>query len=901
MTKAVRPRPAKTPVKATVTATAETLPGKKAITVAPPAAAGPAPVFLHSGFRTSSTWLWKHFRERPAFRAYYEIFHEALGGLRMDAARTVQSDQWRSRHPSGAPYFLEFIPLMDPAGGIRGFTGEPALAAAFFPDGGLGGDLPSGEVKYVAGLIANAQDAGRIPVLTCTRTLGRADALKRRFGGTHILIHRNLFHQWNSFSGQHRTGNLYFLEYLFLIIARSRDDAFMDLLKTFTPADIETDFPMAIESRYDDAFAIFVAWHVYMTLHATRSADIVIDVTRLASDDAYRLKTEARIRETTGQALDLGDATTHVDAPWRPIQNPETTKLTVRLLVDSAYAALGATSAEQALGEEMVASAWAEHRAHATYTQAYFEAADAAPRRLGQRAPQGALSYSATTVTYEDEASPLQDENDALQSDLNDARQALIDQEALFAEAEDRRTALSRAIVAEERDAILAYTGAETQRLKVALEASEAAGAALQETYEVRIAEQAAELTDLRIALELQATAQAAALAARTAELDQLKVGFEATEAATMELRQAHTALTEQWVETNGRAESLTAELAETRSMLEAYQEDNAREASHARAAVHNALADAEYEKGLRLAAVAREAELTEALSVAEAGTAAVRDEADATLKALKIQVNANAALERDRSRIMFAFDATRAREGDLEVDAARSAARAAELLAELEGLRLTLDYERIAREAATAEAAEARRALAYLEVAHRAAQDDLEHATTATAKTNAELSAAHADDARSREQAESLAGDLAAALEELGLLQQARDEIAAARDDLQIRMDGAVQENMRLARLAETRSEELEALSRTLTDAEEGRAAALGRLAESAAREAGLQAALEQAGTDRDAVVAERDSAIAERHDLGQRLADRQAELASIKEGVTWRAASTLKRLGVG
>ena len=435
-------------------------------------------VFIHSGFRTSSTWLWKHFREKPAFCAYYEVFHEAMGGLSMDTARSVQSDQWRSRHPTSAPYFLEFIPLLNRSGGVRDFTDEPALAANFVPMGGLDGDLPSGEARYVASLIKNAHEAGRIPVLTCTRTLGRSAALKRKFGGVHILLHRNLFHQWNSFSGQHRTGNLYFLDYLFQIIFRSKDDAFMDLLKTFAPTGMETNFQAALEGRYDDAFAIFVSWHVYMTIHAARSADVVIDVTRLAAKPEYRVEVQDQIRTVTGQSLNLGDVAAHVDAPWRPIRDLATTQLTVRLLVDRAYVTLGATPEERELGEAMLVATWEEQRVHATYTQAYFEAAEAAfhsvlenKNRLGRAAQSTALGHASETIDVEIAAEdissgPTFDELDALRFELVQARQELSDQQAIFTEAARSQTALSDLALADQRAMLQATAEAAAAQYK---------------------------------------------------------------------------------------------------------------------------------------------------------------------------------------------------------------------------------------------------------------------------------------------------------------------------------------------------------------------------------------------------------------------------------------------------
>ncbi len=412
----------------------------------PSAPSDPQPIFIHCNSRTLGTWLWKHVRANSAFCAYYEIFREAMAILSMAAAGGVQS-------PDGAPYFLEHMPVLDPSGGVRNFVAEAAQAANFFPERGLNGPLAAGEERYVAGLIANALEASRIPVLTCTRMLGRSAALKHAFGGIHIVVHQNLFHQWNAISGQHRSGNPYPLEYLFQTIVWSTEDLFMDLLKTFAPNEIDTDLQRAIEARYDDAFAIFVAWHVYMMIHAARPADIIIDVSRFSIEPAYRHEIQDRFRAATGHSLELGEFPPHVDAPWRPIRDPGTTILTARMLVDRAYAALAATVNERALGDAMLEATWSEHRAHTNYAQADIHSAEAM-----SQGPIGDVAHLSDVVAPElliheaveveasarDEAAKalIREQIDALVLELAEARRALAEQASAAMAAKDHAAGL---------------------------------------------------------------------------------------------------------------------------------------------------------------------------------------------------------------------------------------------------------------------------------------------------------------------------------------------------------------------------------------------------------------------------------------------------------------------------
>ena len=45
-------------------------------------------VFLHSSFRTSSTWLWGKFRADPMRMCLYEVFQERLADLTLSACLT---------------------------------------------------------------------------------------------------------------------------------------------------------------------------------------------------------------------------------------------------------------------------------------------------------------------------------------------------------------------------------------------------------------------------------------------------------------------------------------------------------------------------------------------------------------------------------------------------------------------------------------------------------------------------------------------------------------------------------------------------------------------------------------------------------------------------------------------
>jgi hypothetical protein len=126
-----------------------------------------APIFIHSSFRTSSTWIWSKFRADPGVLAYYECFHEDLDSISAAGIEALRPNHWESGHPGMDPYFREFIPLLRRKGGVAGFDRSMAFDR-FFPTDGYDGSLSVAETAYVERLIARC---GENPVLPASARL----------------------------------------------------------------------------------------------------------------------------------------------------------------------------------------------------------------------------------------------------------------------------------------------------------------------------------------------------------------------------------------------------------------------------------------------------------------------------------------------------------------------------------------------------------------------------------------------------------------------------------------------------------------------------------------------------------------------------------------------------------
>jgi hypothetical protein len=272
------------------------------------------PIFVHSGWRCSSTYVWRRFRAVPEVMAFYEPWHEQLATLTSERIAQERPETSGLRHPvDGLPYLHEFQDLMGPAGGVRDFETRLALDDYFLP----ADQEDAGQAAYVETLVAAARRQDRTPVLACCRTLGRIAWLRRRFGGTHIVLIRDPVQQWRSFySLRKRPRPTYFelCQYVILAEAAGGEAAARRLGLTAAKGDLFERI-QAVRKRLKRAparvsFAAFLAVYVLSYVAALPRADLVIDVDRLGSDPEYARTMATAIEVLSGVKLDFSDCRT---------------------------------------------------------------------------------------------------------------------------------------------------------------------------------------------------------------------------------------------------------------------------------------------------------------------------------------------------------------------------------------------------------------------------------------------------------------------------------------------------------------------------------------------------------------------------------------------------------------
>jgi hypothetical protein len=271
------------------------------------------PVFLHGGWRCGSTYVWSKFREQDDVLAFCEPFHERLARSTVAAILRDTEQAWDSRHPRlSAPYFAEYLPLLSGKGVAR-YEDRFAVRRYFVPT-----QQPLDEAAYLASLLRLAESTGKQAVLGFSRSLGRVGAIKRVFGGHHVVLIRDPVQQWLSARSQRlEHGSAYFeLGYLMILALASRlgvagriahwleiphlrfgsfGHQYRLLRRRFEPLDDEL------------SYRAFIAVYILSYMHALRHADIVIDMDRLSGARPYADAISAELLRATGSDLDFAD------------------------------------------------------------------------------------------------------------------------------------------------------------------------------------------------------------------------------------------------------------------------------------------------------------------------------------------------------------------------------------------------------------------------------------------------------------------------------------------------------------------------------------------------------------------------------------------------------------------
>ncbi len=160
-----------------------------------PPGASDDPVFVHSMFRTGSTFLFGRFRRNEHYRCFFEPLNEGLFTLNNWTLSRYSGPQAAKRmmhEELDLPYFEEYQPLRRLWGGVRGYHARFAYHDFFR-------EHDPALAEYIRILLASAATDGRQGMMKFVRSYGRLGFFRRLFPGQHLYLFRNPRDQWQSY------------------------------------------------------------------------------------------------------------------------------------------------------------------------------------------------------------------------------------------------------------------------------------------------------------------------------------------------------------------------------------------------------------------------------------------------------------------------------------------------------------------------------------------------------------------------------------------------------------------------------------------------------------------------------------------------------------------------------
>jgi glycosyltransferase involved in cell wall biosynthesis len=273
------------------------------------------PIFIHSLFRTGSTYIWNKFRQNDKYYCYYEPFHPSLSEITNDNIEQLLTKDFESvNHPSLSKYYLyEYKKLLE-----DGRTSLPYFKKSFSFDEFCYNKKNPVLKRYIDSLIIGAGEKN--PVLQFNRSSLRIKWFKENYPQSlNIYLIRNPKDQWQSYFEVLRKAhdNIFLAMDILTACVNAKETCFEMLGKQIPLIDYhdknfnnEIMFYRLIELCYslEEKYWIFYFTWLISFIQGVLNADFLLDINRLSEDSAYREKVEDLIFGHFEAAISFEDA-----------------------------------------------------------------------------------------------------------------------------------------------------------------------------------------------------------------------------------------------------------------------------------------------------------------------------------------------------------------------------------------------------------------------------------------------------------------------------------------------------------------------------------------------------------------------------------------------------------------
>jgi len=254
-----------------------------------------SPIFIHSLFRTGSTYIWHKFRLNPKYHCYYEPFHQVLTGIDLENLEMALTHDYELvNHPPIQQYYLhEYRELLE-----AGKVGLPHFKKSFsfdeFCENGKNPDLK----EYIDSLITGA--GTKTPLFQFNRSALRIKWFKINYPeGLHIYLVRNPRDQWASYTNLYRKtqDNSFFTMDLMIASLNRKEAPFRKLAHSLPLVEFRTQKFEKEQTFYgmlgdvysqEDRYLIHYYTWLLALIENVLNADVILNINHLSQDSSYR-------------------------------------------------------------------------------------------------------------------------------------------------------------------------------------------------------------------------------------------------------------------------------------------------------------------------------------------------------------------------------------------------------------------------------------------------------------------------------------------------------------------------------------------------------------------------------------------------------------------------------------
>lgn len=294
-----------------------------------------SPIFIHSLFRTGSTYIWLKFRNSRERCCYYEPFNEVLSVLTNDISCELNESFAVDvlGHPQiRRPYFYEYEKLL-----IDNIRGVPWFQKSFVADEFCFVSNTNKLIKYINFLISSS--GNRRSIFQFCRSSLRIDWFVRNYpDACNIYIVRNPRDNWASYVVNSHKGNNYFIVMNLLFAGLNQKNNCLNALSKkislieYRNDDFRKEFKAysqileaySLEEQY---FIFYYIWFCSLVKNVLKS-NFILNINKLNTDIDYRQKIIVFLSSIGINNIDFNDVNikTYSSYPLSKIQMDEIEK-----------------------------------------------------------------------------------------------------------------------------------------------------------------------------------------------------------------------------------------------------------------------------------------------------------------------------------------------------------------------------------------------------------------------------------------------------------------------------------------------------------------------------------------------------------------------------------------------